>query len=438
MEFIDAKAKNLYETSQYARSLIEASLDPLVTISPEGKITDVNEATVIVTGMSRENLINTDFSNYFTEPIKAREGYERVFKEGTVRDYPLSIKHSSGQITDVLYNASVYRDDEGNVLGVFAAARDITETKKVEQLLAEFTDAKAKTQLKLTDAKAKTQLELTDAKAKTQLELTDAKAKTQLEFTDAKAKTQLELTDATALSEKLKGVAKDEFSTMITHELNTPLVPIRVYCKMLKTSMLGKINEEQADAVTIIEKNAKRLETLITDIMDVRKLDLDQLKFNIGNLSLDKFFSSIDSDYRRVMENKQHQFITNLHTKNMVIKTDKTRLRQVFDNLLSNAIKFVPKNKGKIEIGSMKESDALIFYVKDNGIGMLPEKQKNLFQKFYQIDTSERRSAGGTGLGLAISRGIMEKLGGTISIQSNVKTGTTFFIRLPSNAIVAL
>ena len=169
MEFIDVKKIKPPGTSQYARSLIEASLDPLVTISPEGKITDVNKATVIVTGVSRENLINTDFSNYFTEPVKARDVYQRVFKEGSIRDYPLSIRHSSDYITDVLYNASIYKDDKGNVLGVFAAARDVTETKKVEKLLAELTDAKAKTQLELTDAKAKTQLELTDAKAKTQL-----------------------------------------------------------------------------------------------------------------------------------------------------------------------------------------------------------------------------------------------------------------------------
>ncbi len=392
MKFTDIKGEKPYGASQYARSLIEASLDPLVTISPEGKITDVNEATVKVTGVSRENLIGTDFSNYFTEPIKAREGYERVFKEGSVRDYPLSIRHSSDQITDVLYNASVYKDDKGNVLGVFAAARDITETKKVEKLLAE--------------------------------------------FTDATAKKQLERTDATALSEKLKGVAKDEFSTMITHELNTPLVPILVYCKMFKTLMLGKINEEQANAIKIIEKNAKRLETLITDIMDVRKLDLDQLKFNIDDLSLDTFFSNIDSDYRKVLENKQCQFTTNLHAKNIVIKTDKTRLRQVFDNLIGNAIKFVPENKGKIKVGSMKENDTIVFYVKDNGIGILQEKQKNLFQKFYQIDTSERRSVGGTGLGLAISKGIVEKLGGTISVESDGNTGTAFFIRLPSNVIV--
>src|SRR5438874_6737299 len=95
------------QASQYARSLIEASLDPLVTISPEGKITDVNEGSVKVTGRSREELIGTDFSNYFTEPEKAREGYQQVFAKGSVTDYPLTIRHRNGQLTEVLYNASV-------------------------------------------------------------------------------------------------------------------------------------------------------------------------------------------------------------------------------------------------------------------------------------------------------------------------------------------
>jgi len=119
--------------TQYARSLIEASVDPLVTISPEGKITDVNEATVKVTGAPREKLIGADFANYFTEPEKAREGYQRVFSEGLVTDYPLTIRHVDGRLTDVLYNASVYKDAKGNVLGVFAAARNITGRKKAEE-----------------------------------------------------------------------------------------------------------------------------------------------------------------------------------------------------------------------------------------------------------------------------------------------------------------
>lgn len=121
------------QASEYARSLIEASLDPLVTISPEGKITDVNEATIKATGYDQEELIGTDFSDYFTEPDKAREGYQKVFEKGQVTDYPLTIKHRGGKLTDVLYNASVYRDTQGEVLGVFAAARDVTAQKQASE-----------------------------------------------------------------------------------------------------------------------------------------------------------------------------------------------------------------------------------------------------------------------------------------------------------------
>lgn len=123
--------------TQYARSLIEASVDPLVTISREGKITDVNEATIKVTGAPREELIGTDFANYFTEPEKAREGYREAFAKRFVTDYPLTIRHVNGRLSHVLYNASVYNDIDGDVLGVFAAARDITPLKKAEVELAD-------------------------------------------------------------------------------------------------------------------------------------------------------------------------------------------------------------------------------------------------------------------------------------------------------------
>lgn len=129
------------KASGYARRLIEASLDPLLTISPEGKITDVNKATEGVTGRSRTELIGTDFSDYFTEPDKAREGYQRVFARNFVTDYPLVLRHSDGHLTDVLYNASVYRNEAGEVLGVFAAARDVTERKNAEFVLRQSEEA---------------------------------------------------------------------------------------------------------------------------------------------------------------------------------------------------------------------------------------------------------------------------------------------------------
>jgi PAS domain S-box-containing protein len=128
---------SLRAAHQYNRSLIEASLDPLVTISPEGKVTDVNSATELATGVSRDQLVGSDFSDYFTEPEKAREGYQTTFLKGTVLDYPLAIRHTSGMITDVLYNATIYRNEAGEIQGVFAAARDITERKRAEEALKE-------------------------------------------------------------------------------------------------------------------------------------------------------------------------------------------------------------------------------------------------------------------------------------------------------------
>ncbi|MFA5868759.1 MAG: PAS domain S-box protein, partial [Candidatus Bathyarchaeia archaeon] len=133
-EHIEADEK-LYESSLYARSLIEASLDPLVTISAEGKITDVNEATIQATGVPRGNLIGSDFSDYFTDPERARTGYKQVFSEGFVKDYPLTIRHASGKLTEVLYNATVYTNLVGEVTGVFAAARDVTEKNRLEKQL---------------------------------------------------------------------------------------------------------------------------------------------------------------------------------------------------------------------------------------------------------------------------------------------------------------
>ena len=126
--------------SQYARSLIEASPDPLVTISPEGKITDVNEAATRMIGVDREHLVGTDFSDYFTEPDRAREGYRQVFAQGFITDYPLILQQTGGDLVKVLFTAPVYKDAASNVLGVLAAARDVTDSKRQ---LREFSETRA-------------------------------------------------------------------------------------------------------------------------------------------------------------------------------------------------------------------------------------------------------------------------------------------------------
>lgn len=224
---------------------------------------------------------------------------------------------------------------------------------------------------------------------------------------------------------------KEEFSAMVTHELKTPLVPIIGYCKMLKNKMLGELNSEQLESIETIDKNAKRLESLVSDILDARKLDLNKMKFEIEDVSIDDLFDNLNTSYK-VLQERGKEFIIDVPVKGLSVRTDKTRLRQVFDNLISNAIKFTPDKNAEIKVGAYKENDKIKFYVKDNGIGILPDKQAELFKKFYQIDTSERRKAGGTGLGLAISKGILEKLNGKIWVESDGKTGSTFYFELAS------
>jgi PAS domain S-box-containing protein len=148
---VQERTAELRSVSLYARSLIETSLDPLVTISVDGKVMDVNRATELVTGVARDQLIGSDFSDYFTEPEKAREGYKQVFSEGFVRDYPLAIRHTSGRRIEVLYNATVYNNEAGEVQGVFAAARDITERKRTEEALQATAEALREREKRLSD-----------------------------------------------------------------------------------------------------------------------------------------------------------------------------------------------------------------------------------------------------------------------------------------------
>jgi len=338
-------------TSAYARSLIEASLDPLVTISAEGKITDVNDATVKVTGVTRDKLIGTDFSNYFTKPDDARKGYERVFNKGFVTDYPLSIRHASGQITDVLYNASVYKDDKGNVLGVFAAARDATQVKQ-----------------------------------------------------------------------------KDEFSAMVGHELKTPLVPILGYSELLLSGDMGKLTETQNNSVKTIFDNATRLLRLIQDILDVRKTELGKLNLDIRDVNAKEIIAQCLTAFKTTSQSKEITLVDN--SQDIPLQCDFERIIQVINNLLSNAFKFTPQKYGKIEVGAKIDNDSVIFSVKDNGIGIPKDKQVNLFKKFYQVDTSIKRSALGSGLGLAICRGIIESHKGKIWLESEAEKGTIVYFSI--------
>ena len=240
------------------------------------------------------------------------------------------------------------------------------------------------------------------------------------------------------LSEALKNVQeselqKEEFSSMMTHELNTPLVPIKGYCEMLKdVETFGTLNNDQIDFISKIESNATLLERLISDLLDVQKLDMKKMNFLITEFNLDEFMDELRENNKHLMKNKNIDF-TVKYPKNLILNSDKQRLRQVLDNLVRNSVDFVPSKDGKISVEAKLKGNNLIFAVHDNGPGIPKEKQSNIFKKFYQIDTSATRKHGGTGLGLVICKGIAEGLKGKIWLESEAGKGTSFFIYLPAS-----
>jgi PAS domain S-box-containing protein len=201
------------QESHYARSLIEASLDPLFTISLAGKITDLNNASVTIIGMSREKLIGTDFFDYFTEPQQAREVYQEVFAKESVSDSLLTLRHKDGKLTDVSFNGSIYKDNSGKVLGVVIVARDITDQKKIET-------------------------ELMEAKVLAELATKTAE--------EAKCKAE----EATKVAEEAVK-AKQQFLSNMSHEIRTPMNAIIGFTKVLMKTELADKQKEYLSAIKV-------------------------------------------------------------------------------------------------------------------------------------------------------------------------------------------
>lgn len=235
------------------------------------------------------------------------------------------------------------------------------------------------------------------------------------------------------LVDELKSIdkQKNEFVSMISHELKTPLVLIKGYTELLlKVNRLGALNPQQFDAVSQIYEGSLRLEKLIEDILTAEKLDLGKMSFTIEQIDADSFIKNLIKDFVMIKKEKQIEFVNGCKTFS-TIAGDKDRLYEVLVNLVENAEGFLPNENGQIEIGAFDKYDDVIFYVKDNGKGIPLAQQQNLFTKFYQIDTSPRRSQPGNGLGLCICKGIIEALHGQIWVESQEGKGSTFFFQLP-------
>jgi PAS domain S-box-containing protein len=353
------------QASQYARSLIEASLDPLVTISPDGKITDVNEASAQATGVAREQLIGRDFSDYFTEPDKARAGYQKVFSEGFVRDYPLAIRHVTDRITDVLYNASVYKDDKGRVLGVFAAARDVTERKRFEQSLQE------------------------------------------------------------------ANRMKSEFLANMSHELRTPLNGIIGFTEFLIDEKPGPLKPKQKEYLSDVLNSARHLLQLINDVLDLAKVEAGKMELHPEVFPVRKAVDEVAAVIKGIAHKKHITVGIEIGEGLAAVVLDQHKFKQVLYNLLSNAVKFTDDD-GQVGIQARcLDGHRLEVQVRDTGIGIKADDISRLFTEFEQLDSGTARRFEGTGLGLALTKKIVEFQGGQITVQSELGQGSVFSVVLP-------
>lgn len=233
---------------------------------------------------------------------------------------------------------------------------------------------------------------------------------------------------------KLRAVDSDRsaFSAMITHELKTPLVPIKGYSQMLLKEKLGKLTDDQKDAINEILIASDLLYTLIQNILSAQKTDSGQDTLNITAISSSKILNDIFKKMSPIMQDKQIEF-KQFPLSETLILVDYGKIIEVLTNLIQNAVDFVPKKSGEIEISCTKDDDGALFSVKDNGIGMSLDQQKKLFTKFYQVDTSATRKHGGSGLGLSICKGLVEIMGGKIWVKSEPSHGSTFYFTLPSD-----
>jgi PAS domain S-box-containing protein len=375
--------------SQYARSLIEASLDPLVTINAEGKITDMNEATVNITGVPREKLTGTDFFDYFTEPQKAREVYQKVFAFGSVTDSPLTLRHVDGKLTDVLFNGSIYKDDSGIVQGVVIVARDVTDQKRIAS-------------------------ELTEAIVFAEMATLIAE--------EAKIKAE----GATIIANDAVK-AKQQFLSNMSHEIRTPMNAIIGFTKvLLKTNLSAK----QKEYLQAIKLSGNSLIVLINDILDLAKVDSGKMTFEQTPFKIALSISAMLHLFEPKIQEKNLKLVKEYDDRiPEVLVGDPVRLHQIILNLVSNAVKFTTKGKITVGVKLIDEDEKEVnieFSIKDTGIGIAESKLEKIFESFQQASGGTSRLYGGTGLGLAIVKQLVELQDGTIHVSSNVNEGSTF------------
>ncbi len=375
-----AAQQALRDQQFYTRSLIESNIDALMTTDSSGIITDVNQQMGALTGCTRDELIGTPFKNYFTDPVRAEAGIKRALKENKITDYELTARHKHEGETVVSYNAATFYNADGKLQGVFAAARDVTERKRLDQVLQD-------------------------------------------------KNTELESARFVAVKANL---AKSDFLSSMSHELRTPLNAILGFAQLLEA---GSPPPTAAQLVRLhqIIKAGWYLLDLINEILDLAVIESGQLSLSREAVSL----IDVMRECQAMIEPQAEQrgihidFLPFDHS--WFANADRTRVKQVLINLLSNAIKYNRK-LGTVKVACTESlPNRLRISVKDSGEGLSEENMAQLFQPFNRLG-QETGGEEGTGIGLVVTKRLVELMGGTIGVESTVGEGSEFWIELVVDA----
>ncbi|MEI6029780.1 MAG: PAS domain S-box protein [Synechococcaceae cyanobacterium ELA739] len=367
----------LLEKVHYTRTLIETSIDPLVTISPAGTIEDVNDATVQATGLPRGALQGRDFADFFTEPERARAGYQSTFQRGTVRDYPLTLRHVSGSLMPVLYNASTYRNAKGEVLGVYAAARDISQVKQMEE--------------KLRNLNA-----------------------------ELEARVQQRTEELTEANQELEA-----FAYSVSHDLRAPLRAVDGFSHKLLKLYGEQLDSEGQRLLQVVRDNAQRMGQLIDDLLRFSRLGRRELQ--VSPVDMETLAREVAADLLASESERQIEFCCGALP---AARGDAAMLREVWANLIGNAIKFSrDRPVAHISVGGAAQAGVATYWVRDDGAGFdmaYADKLFGVFQRLHRQDEFE-----GTGVGLALAQRILHRHQGRIWGEGQPDGGATFQFTLP-------